>query len=307
MPITDDRFDALDLRSLRLFNALLETRSVTKAGEALAMSQPAASRVLAQLRHVLQDPLLVRSRHGNTLTPRAEALQPKVQEALRALSVLLQPETFDPANVKRSVRIATTDHGAAVVLTALAQTINSSAPGITLDVAPWSANTFAELETGKLDLALDAESALLENFHIRVLYQERYACLVRTGHPVLRTLRKDGSLDPRTAAAYPQVLLLYPVGDQLQSDDVLASLGYPSQRIAMRTPYFASAPLLVAHTDNLILLPTRLGHMLIHEAPLTLVPLHAKTDFRYRLVWHERTQKDPCMEWLRRQIYNVAK
>ena len=246
MQKVDKWLDELDLRSLRMLKALLETRSVTKAGEALAISQPAASRVLAQLRHVFHDPLLVRGRHSGTLTPRAESLRPKAMAALQALSALLDPEVFDPARIERTVRVATTDHGAAVVLAALAQRIAAMAPGITLEVAPWSARTLTELETGRLDLALDAETILLQKFHLKVLYQERYACLVRNDHPVLRALRADGSLDPGTAATYPQVLLLYPVGDQLKSDNVLERLGYPPQRIAMRTPYFASAPLLLA-------------------------------------------------------------
>ena len=54
--------DRLDIRSLRMLKHFLDTRSVTKAGEALAISQPAASWVLAQLRRALGDPLLVRDR-----------------------------------------------------------------------------------------------------------------------------------------------------------------------------------------------------------------------------------------------------
>ncbi|MCU1321270.1 MAG: transcriptional regulator [Acidobacteriaceae bacterium] len=45
--------ERLDVRSLRTLKVLLDTRSVTKAGEAMAISQPAASRVLAQLRHAI--------------------------------------------------------------------------------------------------------------------------------------------------------------------------------------------------------------------------------------------------------------
>lgn len=43
------QLEKLDFRSLRLLKILLDTESVTKAGEALSISQPAASRVLAQL------------------------------------------------------------------------------------------------------------------------------------------------------------------------------------------------------------------------------------------------------------------
>ncbi len=303
----NNAIDTLDMRSLRMLHVLLDTRSVTRAGEALAMGQPAASRVLAQLRKCLGDPLLVRGRHGNTLTPRAELLRPILTEALDALSLLFEKETFEPQSTQMSLRIAATDHGTAVVLTPLIKTLAVEAPGITVEVAPWSDQTLKDLETGKLDLALDVESNLPENFHSRTLYTECYACLVRHGHPLLQTLRKDGSLHPAKASAYPQIVLLYPVGSRLEGDDVLTKLGHPAKRIAMRTPYFASAPLLLADTDHVILLPSRLGQRFAASASLTLITLDADTSFDYRLIWHERTQGDIGRSWLRARIYSLFK
>ena len=298
--------DKLDLRSLRLLKALLDTRSVTKAGEALALSQPAASRVLAQLRHAIGDSLLVRGRHGNTLTPRGESLRLAVSEALDAISALFEQEVFKPSNTRLSVRVASTDHGATVVLGPLVQALATLASGITVEVAPWGDQTLSDLETGRLDLALDAESHLPENFHFRTLFKEKYACLVRQGHPLLKALRRDGSLNPSLASAYPQIVLLYPVGNRLEGDDVLARLGHPAKRIALKTPYFTSAPLLLANTDDLIFLPLRLGQTLAQSNPLSLIPLHAETAFDYRLIWHERTQRDAGFVWLRDQIYRLV-
>ncbi|WP_217164370.1 LysR family transcriptional regulator [Terriglobus roseus] len=300
-------FDNLDLRSLRMLKQLLDLKSVTKAGEALELSQPAASRVLSRLRLTLGDPLLVRGRQGNTLTPRGEELRPAVAEALRSISVLFEREVFAPSTAKLIVRIATTDHGATVVLSPLIEMLGTFAPGITLEVTPWSAQTLHELETGWLDLALDSESRLPENFHARTLYRERSVCLVRQGHPLLDGRRKDGSLDPALASAYPQIVLLYPVGDRLEGDDPLARFGHPSPRIALRTPYFASAPMMLTHTDHFIILPSRLGRVLADSAPLSQIPLRGETPFAYRLIWHERTQKDEGLGWLRAQMYRLLK
>jgi hypothetical protein len=98
---------------------------------------------------------------------------------------------------------------------------------------------------------------------------------------------------------------MYPHGDHLTSDDLLKRLSHPAKRIVMNTHYFTSAPLLVSGTDNLILLPLRLGETLTRAAPLVLIALHADTDFEYRLIWHERTQKDQGRSWIRSQIYNL--
>jgi len=269
------------------------------------LSQPAASRVLAQLRITLGDPLLVRGRQGNTLTPRGEGLQPAVGEAMRSISALFEREVFAPSTAKLIVRIATTDHGATVVLSPLVKMLGTFAPGITLEVTPWNAQTLHELETGRLDLALDSESRLPENFHARTLYQERSVCLVRQGHPLVDGRRKDGSLDPALASSYPQIVLLYPVGDRLEGDDPLARGGHPSLRIALRTPYFTSAPMMLTHTDHFMILPSRLGRVLADSAPLALIPLRGETPFPYRLIWHERTQKDDGLRWLRTRMYQL--
>ncbi|MBN3787695.1 LysR family transcriptional regulator [Burkholderia sp. Ac-20353] len=42
--------DTLDLNLLRIFDALMRTRNVTSAGEAVGLSQPAVSYALAKLR-----------------------------------------------------------------------------------------------------------------------------------------------------------------------------------------------------------------------------------------------------------------
>lgn len=64
----------LDLNLLRALHALLEEGNVTRAAARLSLSQPAVSGMLARLRRVFDDPLLVRSGQGMVLTPRAAAL-----------------------------------------------------------------------------------------------------------------------------------------------------------------------------------------------------------------------------------------
>src|SRR3954465_1792481 len=62
----------LDLNLLRAFDALLSERSVSRAAARLCLSQPATSALLARLRDVFRDKLLVRS--GRTMVPTARAL-----------------------------------------------------------------------------------------------------------------------------------------------------------------------------------------------------------------------------------------
>ena len=64
----------VDLNLLTSLDALLEHRSVTRAGEQLGLSQPAMSRALQRLRALFDDPLLVKT--GRVMTPTRLAVDP---------------------------------------------------------------------------------------------------------------------------------------------------------------------------------------------------------------------------------------
>ena len=63
----------LDLNLLRVFDAILETRSVTVAASTLGLTQSAVSHQLARLRDAFDDPLFVRTTEGTVPTPRGRS------------------------------------------------------------------------------------------------------------------------------------------------------------------------------------------------------------------------------------------
>ena len=65
-------FLTLDLNLLRVFDAVMTERNLTRAANHLAMTQPAVSNALRRLRDTLNDELLIRTAHGMKPTPRAE-------------------------------------------------------------------------------------------------------------------------------------------------------------------------------------------------------------------------------------------
>ena len=89
-------FRTLDLNLLRVFDAVMAERNLSRAAEQLAMTQPAVSNALRRLREHLGEPLFARAAHGVRPTPRAEALWPPVQAALQGLQHELEPQHFNP-------------------------------------------------------------------------------------------------------------------------------------------------------------------------------------------------------------------
>ena len=76
-------FRNLDLNLLRVFDEVMAERSLTRAAQNLALTQPAVSNALRRLRDALGDELVRRHGHGIEPTPRALALWPSVRGALR--------------------------------------------------------------------------------------------------------------------------------------------------------------------------------------------------------------------------------
>src|SRR5260221_11113788 len=88
---------AFDLNLLIVFDAVMQERSVTRAGRRIGLSQPAMSHALSRLRHMLKDELFIRAPDGMVPTPRAEELAQPLRNALNGMQRALEPAMFDPA------------------------------------------------------------------------------------------------------------------------------------------------------------------------------------------------------------------
>src|SRR5258706_15962144 len=64
---------SFDLNLLRVFDAMMAERNVTRAAQRVFLSQPAASHALARLRKEIGDPLFVRA--GREMIPTARATE----------------------------------------------------------------------------------------------------------------------------------------------------------------------------------------------------------------------------------------
>src|SRR5579863_2087615 len=88
---------SLDLNLLRVFDVLLEERSVTRAGGRLGLTQSAVSHALNRLRYHLDDELFQRHAQGMQPTRRALEIGPSLHAALAQLQTALAPADFHPA------------------------------------------------------------------------------------------------------------------------------------------------------------------------------------------------------------------
>ena len=92
-----DELASVDLNLMVCLRALLQEQHVTRAADAVGMSQPAMSNALGRLRRLLGDELLVRVGNRLEATTKAKQLVRPLQEALAILEQqVVQAGRFDP-------------------------------------------------------------------------------------------------------------------------------------------------------------------------------------------------------------------
>ena len=127
----------VDLNLLVALDALLAERSVSRAAVRLHLSQPAASALLARLRELFGDPLLLRSARGMLPTQRALELLGPVRQVLDEIDAIVQPRAaFAPASAAHTFTLSASDYVEYALLPKLVDYLERKAPGVRLQVLP---------------------------------------------------------------------------------------------------------------------------------------------------------------------------
>jgi len=290
-----------DLNLMKLLHALIEERSVTRAGARIGLSQPAASRGLARLRHLLDDRLVVRTPAGLVLTPRAEALAAPVRDVLGRMKDILSPVEFDPSSATGRISIAANDRIGMMLAPALVSQLAVEATLLQLDLPQPSGDNVGQVTNGSVDLALGVFDELPAGLFRRVLFEEDYVCLVRGDHPAAGQV-----LTPASFAAMSHVTVQISGMGESAVDLALAGAGLRRQ-IAARVPHFVTAVAIVAESNMVISLPARLARRFATAVPVSCLPMPIPIPpITTTMIWHERRQDDPLHQWLRNQIVRAA-
>jgi DNA-binding transcriptional LysR family regulator len=292
---------AVDLNLLKLFEALVRERSVTQAGLRLGLSQPAASRALARLRKMLGDRLMVRGKLGLDLTPRGEMLAGPVSKLLEDARRLVAPAVFDPASATGRITIATHDHLALLVIAGLVERFDRLAPALSLHIAQPAGDKLRLVEEGTADLALGLFEAIPGSLHRRNLYTDSFACVVRSGHPIVEA---GLSLERYVRLRHVAVTIS---GVGMSKIDVAISAQGLARHVALKVPHFLAGAMLVADSDMILTLPSRLAHRLAEKIPIKVLDLPLQvSSLSPAMIWHERFHSDPAHIWVRQQVLEAV-
>ena len=299
---------SLDLNRLLVLHAVLRERSVTRAAAALHVTPSAISNALARLRITFDDPLLVRSGRGLTLTPRAASLAPHLAEAVAAMArVVDEPAAFEPARSTRTFALACSDAEQISEVPRIAVAFARKLPKASLRVLSVDQlESRGGLAGGDVDVAIAPAHGASPDLHVADLYEEEGVLVVRKDHPEARRRMSKEQFN------------------RLRHIDILVALGGPGighriveeffashglrRDIAVSVPSFAAAAAIAAQTNLVAGMPRRMAKMFLRQLPLATVALPVPPlPFRIQLVWHQRTDGDEGARFFRSMVVAALK
>lgn len=286
-----------DLNLLLVFEALFRQGSVTRAAAQVGLSQSAMSSALGRLRMQFGDPLFVKTRSGMLPTPRALELAPALTEALAMVrGAMDRRESFDPATSARSLRIYMTDVGETVLLPTLMTYLQERSPAMRLETAQLPAAELPlRMESGEVDLAVGYLPQLPEKIRRTRLFEEHYVCMTRSDHP----LGRKGPLTLKEFLGARHVLIASMGSGHQVLERTLAERGV-HDNVALRVPHFVVVPLIIANTDLIVSVPSRVAGATARLMKSKVHPLPIPIpSFDVSVFWHERVENDGANRWLR--------
>jgi DNA-binding transcriptional LysR family regulator len=316
-------FASLDLNLLRVFDALMEERSVTRAGARLRLTQSAISHALNRLRFMLGDELFVRGVDGMRPTARAAEIGPRLRQALHHMQLALAPTAFDPPTTDRCFTIGATDYFSALLLPEITARLRVEAPNVELRVrAIDDIDIVEELDAGRIDVVTGAFGRVPERFAQEPLYRDEMVWVLRADHPA-----GDKPLTMELVAKLPHLTVAL-VGNVSEAtdgfvtqhglerrviacnrggvDQMLAEHGL-RRRVHVTVPHFLAVPRVVAHSDLIALMPHRLAARFLGKYPIKLMPpCHDAASFEVAALWHARLGARDDVTWFRALLREVA-
>jgi DNA-binding transcriptional LysR family regulator len=274
----------------------------------MRVTQPAMSNALAKLRAMFGDPLFVKTREGVAPTPKALELMHPIRTALAGMEEILSiTGSFDPRTARTRLTVTATDYVNLVLMPKLVPYLEKNAPGLDLDIRVANRDMANEwLEHGEIDFRIGWVRRPLAKLHTKTLYRDKFVCLVRKDHPVIKAkLTSDAYCSvPHVRIALHRFMELTESGPII--DEAVAALGR-RLRTAVRAPDYLSVPFIVAESDLIATVPQRLATPFLKILPIRMLqPPVALPELSISLFWHERTQQSALHRWFRTIVATIG-
>ncbi len=308
--MTDIQFRQLDLNLLRVFDTLMQERSVSGASARLFVTPSAISHSLNKLRFAFKDELFLRVAQGMQPTPRAMEMAPRIRQALYQVQTALAPAEFQPQASERQFLVSASPYSAWLMVPPVTKLLHQGAPKAGLGVVSPGMGFDRMLDAGATDLAIAMPHYISSRHDSELLLRDTQVWVMR------RALAPPGRLTLAALAAFGHVMVAPNRAAESPQDhgaDPMMTMasGRPGLEAALKAgglahhlrvtvPDAPSALAAVGDSKMAALVPKRLAQAFAGVYDLAMfTPPHACPEIEFRLVWRRGHLADPAVAWLR--------
>ena len=294
-------FDHLDLdgHALRLFLAVIEEGSVSRAAARLGLTQSAVSHALARLRDILRDPLFVKSGRGIVATAHAQALADPARKLLDSMRAFSTGAAFDARATALSLTVAANDLQRDLLLPGWLAALERHFASARLRIVPSDQPTPDMLREDRCDLVLSPFPPEGGDILQKRLFEAEYVCFYDSG------ARDAPSADEYFAADHVTVVYTSRVG--LSFDHAMEAAGH-ARKFVVGLPNFAGVPAFLRGTARLATLPSGLSASVMRGFASCPLPVRVEgARFAVYMAWHRRHAADPAHALVRQLLEREAK
>jgi len=306
-------FSTLDLNLLRVFDAVMEQRSVLRASQKVCLSQSAVSHSLARLREMLQDELFIRTATGMQPTGRAMATAGMIREALKGFEAAIELPRFEPATSTKKFTIAANDFTTMVLAPRLLHILRTEAPHVDIAIKPVTRIDLAEqVDLGRIDAAIGTFQAVPSRFKSGFLFEYDDVLVTHVSHRL-------GKVTPKKLSGLPIIVVSFGGEQEGAVDGYISERGLARRsemydrvsfehamsaakqvpRIAVSLPHFLALPAFLAGSGLSAIVPRPLADSFARIHPISIHELpYPTTRLEVRSLWHERHEGDASHDWL---------
>lgn len=244
---------AITLKQIEAFHSVIITGTVTRAADKLGVSQPAISRLIADLEGHVGFPLFVRSSRQVVPTVRARTLHAQVERSFLGLQHIEATANALRQNGEGQLRLGVVPSLLPIISRDLIAPFVRLHPlaSISIEVVA-TLNTLDWLSFRQTDIGITFEAMSRAGLETRSIGRTEAACVVQAEHPLTKLGR---AIEPRDLSGETFVSYMPDSGFRAEIDRVLATAQVRlDSRIEVRTT--AAACELVAALGAITLVPS---------------------------------------------------
>lgn len=274
----------LDLRVLNYFLTVARTESITRAAEALHISQPSISRQLREMEESLGKQLMIRGARRITLTEDGVLLRNRAEEIL-TLAVRAENEIArDTQEIAGDIYIGSGEASSVRFITRTAYRLQQRHKDIRLHIRSGDARPTLELlDKGLIDFA--AVYGAIDSAKYETLpcpEEDEWGVLLRRDHP----LAAKEAVTPEDLRTVPLILSIQTCDANSHADALMQWLGVPVADLNVTATYNLAYNASLMVIDGIGVCISLRGIINVAgESPLAFRPLSPPLSDRLHIAW----------------------